>query len=199
MDRDQIIAMHFQDQKQKITTANRILNRLVLKGLLKASTAKRPYEYMVVDTLIKSDSAKISHFKGLADFYISISKGMKPTVFEVEPKVGEKGSIEPDIYMVWNSTAYFVEIQRSRYTKKVMQKKVDLYKRYMASDLWKEKSAKFPLIWIQSDEPYNDIDQGNLKILHASTVKECVKKYMQPNKKIQTSQNLYLHPRTSTS
>ena len=192
LDRDQIIAMHLQDQKQKVTTANRILNRLVLKGLLKASTAKRPYEYMSVDTLIKPDSTKIPHFKAIADFYINICKGKKPTFFEVEPKVGEKGNVEADIYMAWNGATYFVEIQRSRYTNKVMQKKIDLYKKYMASDLWKDKSPKFPLIWIQTDEPYKNIDSGNLKILQAATVKECVQKYMQINK-IQTSQNLTLH------
>lgn len=179
LDRDQIIAMFFQKQKQKVTTANRILNRLVTKGLLRASTAKRPYDYMELGTKMKSDSSKIPHFKAIADFYISISKIMKPTVFEVEPKVAGKGAIEADIYMEWNNTAFFVEIQRSRYTTKVMQKKIDLYKNYLASGDWKERTSKFPLIWIQSEGEYNNIDSGGLGILQAPTVKDCIEKYMQ--------------------
>ncbi|KRD90821.1 hypothetical protein ASE51_09570 [Bacillus sp. Root147] len=45
LDRDQIIQLHFQEQKQTITTCNRIMNRLTSKGLVKVERITRPYNY----------------------------------------------------------------------------------------------------------------------------------------------------------
>jgi hypothetical protein len=178
LDRNQIICMHFSDQKQPITTANRVLQRLVLKGELKADISRRPYFYMRAENKMKFDGSKVPHFKSIADFYIELCKHGKPSVFEVEIKVTEKGGIEPDVFMIWKGTPFFVEIQRSLYTSKVMQDKIDKYQAYYESGEWKKLTNKFPLIWIQTETDYLNI-QSELQILQSKNIEECIKKYMQ--------------------
>lgn len=177
LDRDQIIKLHFGDQKQPITTCNRIMNRLVLKGYVKSNTNSRPYDYFHAETTMKKDSMKIPHFKMIVDFYICLYKYAIPNAFEVEFKTGKKGSIEPDIYMNWNGTPFFVEIQRSVYTKKVMDAKIKRYEEYYESRDWKSLNDVFPLVWIITDHTYQ-IETEQISVYQSKDVDDFINRYM---------------------
>ena len=48
----------------------------------------------------------------------------KPKVFEVEPKVGEKGTVEPDVFAIWRKAPFYIEVQRNIYSAKVFKAKL---------------------------------------------------------------------------
>lgn len=179
LDRNQLIALHFHDQKQPITTCNRVMNRLVLKGLAKCDKAARPYNYFHGESNMKLTSMKVPHFKSIADFYIELCQDAKPSVFEVEIKVSDKGGIEPDAFTIWHGTPFFIEIQRSLYTQKVMQAKINRYESYYLSQDWKALTNKFPLIWLLSDTVYTKIEAQNVRVFQSKDVQEFKIKYMQ--------------------
>ncbi|MEH6965358.1 replication-relaxation family protein [Priestia megaterium] len=176
LDRDQLIQLHLQEQKQAITTCNRIMNRLTSKGLVKVDRTTRPYNYFHNETNMKLDSTKIPHFKAITNTYLDLSKFTKPSTFDVEIKLGAKGTIEPDMYVVWNGAPMFIELQRNRYTLKVMQAKIDRYQAYYDSKEWKSFTEQFPFILILSDTRYN-IDTGNLGVYQAKDIEDFIKNY----------------------
>ncbi|WP_248912396.1 replication-relaxation family protein [Paenibacillus antarcticus] len=102
---------------------------------------------------MKKDSQKINHFLLIAQFYKDVRKSSIPKEFIVEPKYGSK-FMEPDIFMIWKGTPFFVEVQRTVYTDKVMKAKIDRYELYFNSgewqrEPWQPKDKKvFPYIWI---------------------------------------------------
>jgi predicted transcriptional regulator len=171
--RDHLISMHFMDQKQPITTCNRVMQRLVLKGLVKVNKSTRPYQYMHVETKMKPNSSKVPHFLSIADTYIDMCTWVKPERFEVEPKVGVKGTVEADAVAVWNSGLMFIEIQRSRYTQKVMQEKINRYETYYASKEWKKKFRQFPLVIVLTESPYK-VETANIKLFQAKDIDDFV-------------------------
>jgi hypothetical protein len=171
--RDQLIHIHFMNQKQQITTCNRVMQRLVLKGLVKVNKTVRPYQYMHVETKMKPNSSKVPHFLAIADTYIEMKSWVQPNIFEVEPKVGVKGTVEADILAQWNGSLVFVEIQRSRYTQKVMQEKINRYETYYASKEWKKKFTHFPLIIILTENPYK-VTTVNVKLFQAKSIDDFV-------------------------
>lgn len=177
LDRNQIIQLHFTKQKDPINCCNKVLKRLTLNNKIEVDRSTQPYNYFTSPCNMKKDSQKIPHFKAIADFYIELCKYKKPTRFEVEYKVGDKGKIEPDIFMEWNGAPFFVEIQRVIYTKKVMNKKMKLYRDYYYSEDWKTESKYFPYIWVISDHIYK-IDFEPLKVMQSKDVKEFVRKYI---------------------
>lgn len=178
LDRDQLIAIHFADQKQPITTCNRIMNRLALQGLVKVDRTARPYNYFHAESTMKTNSVKLHHFKAIADTYINMRKYVEPTVFEVEVKPTDtKGGIEPDAYAVWNGAPLFIEVQRTTYTKKVMSQKMQRYQDFYDSHDWKTLSDKFPLIMLLSEVSYQ-LDVKPLKVFQAKDVDHFVEKYM---------------------
>jgi hypothetical protein len=176
LDRDQIIKLHFKTQKDPINSCNKVLKRLVLQNEITVDRSTQPYRYFPIPH-IKKDSLKIPHFKAIADFYINLCNYKKPTLFEVEYKTGEKGSIEPDIYMVWNGAPFFVEIQRVIYSKKVLYRKMKLYQDYFYSGDWKKESKYFPYIWMITDHVYK-LNFEPLKVMQSKDVKEFMKKYI---------------------
>ncbi|MFB8424051.1 replication-relaxation family protein [Priestia megaterium] len=176
LDRDQLIQLHFQEQKQSITTCNRIVNRLTSKGLVKVDRTTRPYNYFHNETNMKLNSTKIPHFKAITQTYLDLYQFTKPSIFEVEMKLGAKGTIEPDIYVVWNSAPMFIELQKNRYTLKVMQAKIDRYQAYYDSKEWKMFTEQFPFILILSETRYN-IDTGNLGVYQAKDIQDFIKSY----------------------
>lgn len=180
--RDQIIQMHFADNKTPYVVANRVLKRLVDNGLIKVSKITRMYRYFPAQNTIKMDSTKIPHFLAIAEFYLELCKVSKPFQFTVEFKPLPKGGIEPDIFMVWDGLdgiprSFLVEIQRSNYSKKQISNKKDLYIQYKKEheDVWKEYSSKFPLIWIVSDRPYN-VDFAPLRVIESESVGKLLQK-----------------------
>jgi hypothetical protein len=174
--RDQIIQLHFAQNKTPYVVANRVLKRLVDNKLIKVDKTSRMYKYFPAENTIKKDSTKIPHFSAISDFYIDLCKVSKPHSFIVEFKPLPKGGIEPDIFMVWDGLdgvprAFLVEIQRSNYTKKQIEAKRDLYLEYKNEheDVWKEYSSKFPAIWIVAERPYN-IDFKPLFVVESPSV-----------------------------
>lgn len=172
--RDDIVELHFKDIKNSVDRANKVLKRLRRDGHIDCSTSQRMYMYFPKPS-IKKDSAKISHFQAIVQFYKQVSAIEKPRIFIVEPKYG-KGNPEPDIFMIWRRTPFYVEIQRSIYSQKVMTEKMKRYERYWISEEWKNElwqptnKKVFPLIWMLSDTTYN-IDTP-FKVFQTRTVNE---------------------------
>lgn len=172
--RDDIVELHFKDIKNSVDRANKVLKRLRRDGHIDCSTSQRMYMYFPKPS-IKKDSAKISHFQAIVQFYKQVSVVEKPRTFIVEPKYG-KGNPEPDIFMIWRRTPFYVEIQRSVYSQKVMTEKMKRYERYWISEEWKNElwqptnKKVFPLIWMLSDTTYN-IDTP-FKVFQTRTVNE---------------------------
>ncbi|MFA1710493.1 hypothetical protein ACDX66_02125 [Peribacillus frigoritolerans] len=61
----------------------------------------------------------------------------------IEPKYGDKGTIESDIFAIWFNPI-FIEVQHNVYTKEVMQKKIDLYENYYDTGDWKDEPWQRP-------------------------------------------------------
>lgn len=173
LSRDQLIKLHFSDNKQPHIVANRVLKRLTDTGYTDVSKEKRQYEYFPLPRPIRKDSTKIPHFKAIADFYIDACSHVRPSQFVVEFRPVKKGGIEPDIFMKWKYGGkvlpYLVEIQRSIYSKKQMQNKINLYREYYESDIWRQYSKNFPIIWIVADKEY-DIDSLGMSVIQTKNL-----------------------------
>lgn len=133
--RNDIIDLHFSDLKQPITSCNAVLKRLRRDGYIEVSKERQPYLYFSSPAPIKKDSAKIPHFLKIVGFYKSLLNFEHPKTFIIEPKYG-KGNMEPDVFMIWKRAPFFVEIQRSVYSSKVMNEKVSRYESYYLSNEW---------------------------------------------------------------
>lgn len=181
LDRNQIVELHFKELKGAINHCNRVMGRLVTKGEVIVDRDTKPFTYFPNPSTIKLDSTKIKHYKKIADFIIECSKYKKPTFYRVEAKLGAKGTVESDLIMSWLGNLFFVEIQNSRFTYKVMNEKLNRYKEYYDSGAWETASWQrekpvFPYIWIVSDFEY-DLEKKPLTILQSENVKHFIKKY----------------------
>jgi hypothetical protein len=160
MTRDDMINLHFPDLKNPVTCCNTVLKRLRRDGHIEVNTNQQPYIYFSSPAPIKKDSAKIPHFLKIVEFYKSLLKVENPKSFVVEPKYG-KGNMEPDAFMIWKRAPFFVEIQRSVYSEKVMNEKFNRYVSYYTSNEWKEESWQptdrkvFPKVILITDTRYN--------------------------------------------
>ncbi|RUT48791.1 hypothetical protein EJP82_01150 [Paenibacillus anaericanus] len=158
--RDDIAELHFSHTKQPITQTNLVLKRLRRDGAVKCSTDRRKYIYFPAEVRIKPDSQKINHFLAIADFYKQIKRIEEPRMFQVEPKYS-KGQPEPDAFVIWKGAPWFVEIQRTIYTEKVMTEKFNRYEQYFVSGEWENESWQppqkkvFPYLWIIGKGKYN--------------------------------------------
>jgi hypothetical protein len=181
LNRDQIIAIHFNQLKQKVVVCNNVMKRLRRDGYVIADTESQPYNYFLNPSPIKKDSKKIPHFNAISDFYVEASKIQAPTMFDVEPKPTEiKGGIEPDIFMIWLGSPLFVEVQRSIYSAKIMQQKINRYFAYFESDEWMNaewqgEKKVFPYIWIITDYKYKLENVSPLQIFQTKNVEEFMK------------------------
>jgi hypothetical protein len=70
--------------------------------------------------LIHTQSAKLRHYLGLVDIYLTLGK---PEVFHVEPHIAE--SYRPDASTVISNSPVLLEYQRSLVSNRKMQEKVD--------------------------------------------------------------------------
>ena len=157
--RDDIIDLHFKELKYPIPAANNVLKRLRLQGQITANTRQQPYVYFTNPSPIKKDSQKIPHFLAIANVYKQLIKYDMPKFFIVEPKFG-KDYMEPDILCRWRGNLFFIEVQLSIYSKKVMYAKMERYKAYYESlkweeETWQPKNQKiFPSVLIITDTRY---------------------------------------------
>ncbi|MFS0767084.1 hypothetical protein [Peribacillus phoenicis] len=160
MTRDDIMNLHFKGLKNPVTCCNTVLKRLRRDGHIEVNVAQQPYIYFPSPAPIKKDSAKIPHFLKIVKFYKSILSFEHPQDFIVEPKYG-KGYMEPDAFMIWKRAPFFVEIQRSIYSEKVMNEKFNRYVSYYMSNEWQhepwqpENKKIFPKIILITDNLYN--------------------------------------------
>jgi len=176
--RDDIIALHFKDLKQPVTSCNTVLKRLRRDGYIEVSTKQLPYIYFSSPAQIKKDSTKIPHFLKIAEFFISLVKYDQPKIFIVEPKYG-KGYMEPDAFMIWKRAPFFVEIQRSVYSDKVMKEKVSRYEQYYMSNEWLQESWQpgnkkvFPTILMLTDTRYN-IESSYVRFIQVQSIESLI-------------------------
>ncbi|MEC2394041.1 hypothetical protein BK709_13630 [Bacillus thuringiensis serovar shandongiensis] len=171
MSRDQIAHLFFADVKNPITSANFVLKRLRREKHIDAYVDQQPYIYFPEPSIIKKDSQKINHYLAIVDFYIEICRHEHPSTFEVEKRY-RTGHIQPDIFMIWQGKAYFVEIQLSRYSSVLMNKKLNRYIYYFETDEWIEKYLTYnlnndPYVWIVSKSPYSVLNE-DLQIIQTS-------------------------------
>lgn len=178
LDRNHIIKMFFRHLKGDVTACNRVMKRLERDGRVKVHKSTRPYSYYPQQSNIRPNSTKVPHFLAIADFYCDLCKYEPPTDFEVEWKTGDKGSVEPDIFMTWVNRPFFVEIQRNAYTQKVMDAKERKYQNYYHSQDWKKHTDYFPFVWIVTDNKYKGLKWDPLKVYQTKSVDAFVEKYM---------------------
>lgn len=197
MTRDQIIELHFKGLKNPITCANTVLKRLRRDGYIEVSKERQPYIYFPSPVPIKKDSTKIPHFLKIVDFYKSVVLSSIPETFIVEPKYG-KGFMEPDGFMIWKRSAFFIEIQRSVYSEKVMNEKVKRYEAYHLSNEWQEEpwqhpeqeKRAFPVVILITDTRYK-IDSPYVKFIQVQDVDQLLKLYA-PKRRLTSNGTLEL-------
>ncbi|UTR05130.1 replication-relaxation family protein [Alkalihalobacillus sp. LMS6] len=159
--RDDIADLYFRELKQPVTSANFVLKRLRRDGQITAITDRQPYVYTCADSGIKRDSAKIPHFLRIAECYRALRDVQAPRIFEVEPKLGAKGTVEPDAFALWRGAPFYIEIQRSVYSAKTFDAKLNRYVDYYNEGKWREESWQpkgkapiFPYVWVITDVEY---------------------------------------------
>ncbi len=172
MSRDDICAIHFRGLKDPIKATNSVLKRLRRDGHVRAITDRHQYLYTHADQTLKKDSAKIPHFLAIVAVYREMCEVEKPKVFEVEPKVGEKGTVEPDVFAIWRKAPFYIEVQRNIYSAKVFKAKLDRYEAFYYGEEWAKlswqprgKKPIFPRIWVIGEGNY-DLQGRPFSVLH---------------------------------
>ncbi|WP_088039801.1 replication-relaxation family protein [Bacillus mycoides] len=174
MSRDDIIDLHFHGVKNAVTCCNTVMKRLRRDDHVDANISQQPYIYFPQPSTLRKTSQKIPHFLGIVDVYKQLIHYEKPKLFKVEPKYG-KDYMEPDAFTIWRRSPFFIEVQKSVYSKKIMQDKINRYELYFHSlewhnESWQPKGSKFfPSILIITEKHY-DISSFNLRIFQASSI-----------------------------
>ncbi|MFC0274096.1 hypothetical protein ACFFIX_22365 [Metabacillus herbersteinensis] len=160
MSLDDIADIYFKGLMKPKNSANNVLKRLYRDGYIKRSTAFQPYVYFGSDVNIKEDSAKIGHFLAIVNVYKEMSLFGHFDVFQVEPKYGSKGTVEPDIFCIYNKSPFFIEVQKTFYSQKTMDEKLKRYKKLYDSKIidkepWQHKNNPiFPIVLILSEQRF---------------------------------------------
>jgi hypothetical protein len=176
MSRDDIISIHFNNVRDKITVCNRVLKRLRRDGHIEVNANQYPYIYFPSPSPIKKNSQKINHFLSIVDFYKQLKKHAEPKQIVIEAKYG-KGMPEPDIFTIWQGTPFFVEIQCSVYSEKIMNEKLERYEKYYLSEEWHKLTWQpnnkkvFPFVWIITEHQYN-VESKDFRVFQTRDVDE---------------------------
>ncbi|WP_088072387.1 hypothetical protein [Gottfriedia luciferensis] len=173
LSRDDLITLFFKDKKSPISNCNAVLRRLRDRGHIKQSKRHNPAIYFPNPSTIKENSQKIAHFQSIAQLFITLRNYI--SAFDIEPKLGKKGVVEPDAFMIFNNSPYFCESQLTKYDLKTMKAKIQRYENFYYSDEWRKfpwqpKEPFFPAIAIFSDTHY-EIDSF-LEIYQYRSAKE---------------------------
>lgn len=169
MSRADITDLHFSGLRGAVKRSNEVLKRLTRDGLISVSKRERMYIYFPAKS-IKHNSQKIEHYLAIVRFYLEVRKIQEPDRFEVEPRYGKKGTIEPDIEMVWFGRPFFVEVQRHGFDK---SKSFNLYEEYYMTEDWHElpwqnkSNPRFPYVWIYGVGKYEIEKSENIRFYHA--------------------------------
>ncbi|MCQ2009277.1 hypothetical protein NOM01_04615 [Sporolactobacillus sp. STSJ-5] len=178
LSRDNIIDLYFSDIRTPVTCANKVLRRLSDRKKIKADRTVQPYMYFPIDSKMSTNSQKVDHFQAIFKIYSAMRRLGGLRQFFVEPKIGGKGTVEPDIFAIWHGTPFFIEAQLSNYSSDIMLKKIARYEQYRISRVWENlswqrKSKKvFPIIWIVGQRQYDGL-QG---IMQTKSVQEMYSK-----------------------
>lgn len=154
MTRDQIADLFFSTNRSKTSNCNLVLKRLRRDGHIQADTTKQPYIYYPNPATTKIGGQKTNHYLLIVNFYKQVLMYGYPKEFVVEPKF-QKGEPEPDIYMHWKGAPWFVEIQRSIYSEKMIADKIKRYEAYFLSDKWADNRKYFGHVWLITEREYN--------------------------------------------
>ncbi|KAB2337674.1 hypothetical protein F7731_08765 [Cytobacillus depressus] len=166
MDRDSIAEIYFSKTKDPKKSANNVLLRLLRDGEIQRSTAFTPYVYFGPDVSIKQNSQKIGHFLAILNVYKEIKRLGNLGTFLVEPKYGKKGIVEPDVFCQYRKTNFFIEVQRTVYSDKLMNEKLDRYIDLYNSGIM---AAPFPHVLILSDQRYGIDGEYPFQVFQAET------------------------------
>ncbi|MED4687397.1 hypothetical protein [Peribacillus frigoritolerans] len=171
MDRDSIAELFFAGLKNPNYAANNVLLRLLRDGEIKRSTAFIPYCYFGPNIQIKAQSQKIGHFLAILNVYKEMLKLGELESFLVEPKYGRKkdGCCEPDIYAHFRKTPFFIEVQKTVYSVKQMQEKLDRYVLLYESGI---TDKPFPHVLILSDQRYAIDENYPFKVFQSESFTE---------------------------
>lgn len=176
LSRDQLAELFFAKTKNPVRHANEVLKRLRDRGYIGADTNRQPYVYFPKPARIKAGGQKVDHFLKIADFYIDLlghdAKALRH--FSVEPQFVDV-DVRPDVMMYWRGSSFFVEVQNTQYTAKVMQQKIARYEAFAKSELWRDclpfKVKKFPVVWIVADHKYA-VTSDYVRIIQTKDVSE---------------------------
>lgn len=173
----QLAEIFYSHTKSPVTNANFALKRLRDRGYIEANTNMLPYVYFPKPARIKQDGQKVNHFIKIADFYLQLKRAGGPIkFFHVEPQYMD-GSIRPDIVVSWRDKVWFVEIQNSHYSHKVMAEKMKRYQLFYDSEDWKNiqfVKKDFPYVWIIADHKYK-IDVEGPRVFQSMSVNDFLK------------------------
>ncbi|MBU9714402.1 replication-relaxation family protein [Evansella tamaricis] len=171
LERYHIERMFFNHCQRPQNNANISLKRLRDRGYLVKAPSRMPYVYIPKsNTSIKRNSNKIDHFLAIADTFIDLAQ---PKTFDIEPRFN--ADVRPDIWVVFRNSPFYFEVQRTVYSQKVMQKKIDLYEEFYKSGEWQSfkwqpKNKKvFPYVILLSDCKY-DLKTKNVKVFQFKSV-----------------------------
>lgn len=176
MSRDDIVELHFKGLVKDVSTCNMVMKRLRRDGYVDVNSDRKQFIYFHNEINMKRNSQKIDHFLGIVDVYKQLCEYEKPKVFDVEPKFG-KGYIEPDSFVIWRRSPFYIEVQKSIYSDKVMKDKMNRYDQFYHSrkwmnESWQPKNNKFfPSVLIITEKKY-DIETNNFRVFQAKSVKE---------------------------
>lgn len=196
LSRDDIIELHFKGLKQPVTSCNTVLKRLRRDGYIEVNKDQQPFIYFPSPSSIKKDSTKIPHFLKIVEFYKSLLCYEVPKTFVVEPKYG-KGYMEPDAFMIWKGGPFFIEIQRSVYSERVMNEKVKRYEDYYLSNEWQQEPWQpvnkkvFPPVLMITDTRYN-IESSYIRFYQVPNVSELLNMFEDPQTTVKSSGSLKL-------
>ncbi len=182
MDRDSIAELHFSNLKRPHLAANNVLLRLLRDGQIQRSTKYTPYLYFGPEVQIKKSSQKIGHFLAILNTYKEIRQHGKIESFLVEPKYGKKGGVEPDVYMYFRQTPFFIEVQNSLYSQKQMEEKLERYIDLFHSGYM---AAPFPHVLILSEQRYALDSDYPFKVFQAGTFSHFINSMKVEQKKVQ--------------
>ncbi|MDG0950033.1 replication-relaxation family protein [Bacillus paranthracis] len=180
MSRDDIIDLHFQGLKNAVTCCNTVMKRLRRDGHVDANITQQPFIYFPQPSTLRKTSQKIPHFLGIVEVYKQLIQYEKPKLFKVEPKYG-RDYMKPDAFTIWRRSPFFIEVQKSVYSKKIMQDKINRYELYFHSqewhnESWQPKDSKFfPSILIITDKKY-DVTSSDLRIFQATSIHDFMDK-----------------------
>lgn len=184
LSRDDIVDLYFSSIKNGVKSANAVLKRMRRDGYIDANTSQQPYLYFPSPSPIKTDSSKIPHFLAIVDVYKQLCSYEQPASFIVEPHYG-KEYMQPDLFVIWKGAPFFIEVQQSIYSDRIMNEKIKRYEAYFHSREWHNEHWQpkgnpiFPYVLILSDIKYK-IESVGFRVLQFRSIKEMLMNTVSP-------------------